>query len=164
MLYATLHKCEQEHNGLTGLGNGQQGVEAILPCHQNLSRFAIVICSILPVIVSHVPTHPGCAVYFTLLAVEAFCVIVFTLEYGVRLATTPNYRKFFFSFFDTIDLLSILPFYLEVRERFAPHALSQQHASTSLHRQCFRISSWTCPVSVMASVCRIVLDSYVACM
>ena len=42
------------------------------------------------------------------------CVVVFTVEYGARLATAPDYRKFFFSFFDTIDLLSILPFYVEV--------------------------------------------------
>lgn len=58
-----------------------------------------------------------CEVYWTFQAVEAFCVAVFTVEYGVRLATTPSYRKFIFSFFDTIDLLSILPFYVEITLR-----------------------------------------------
>jgi len=55
-----------------------------------------------------------CTIYFVLGAVEALCVVVFTVEYGARLATAPDYRKFFFSFFDTIDLLSILPFYVEL--------------------------------------------------
>ena len=59
-------------------------------------------------------SYVDCMVYFALGAIEALCVVVFTVEYGARLATTPDYRKFFFNFFDIIDLLSILPFYVEV--------------------------------------------------
>lgn len=44
--------------------------------------------------------------------IEAVCVGIFTIEYLIRLLVTENRRKFFFSFFGIIDLISILPFYL----------------------------------------------------
>jgi len=46
--------------------------------------------------------------------IEYGCTAVFTLEYVLRVATTPNYKKFFLSFMNTIDLLAILPFYIEL--------------------------------------------------
>jgi voltage-gated potassium channel len=44
--------------------------------------------------------------------VEWFFTIIFTLEYFARLWTVLNKRKYVFSFFGIIDLLSILPTYL----------------------------------------------------
>ncbi|MEO1691762.1 MAG: ion transporter, partial [Cyanobacteria bacterium J06631_6] len=44
--------------------------------------------------------------------VEVFTVIVFTVEYIVRLIVAKKKLKFIFSFFGLIDLISILPFYL----------------------------------------------------
>ncbi|GAB4332898.1 MAG: ion transporter [Calditrichia bacterium] len=44
--------------------------------------------------------------------VEVFCVIVFTIEYLLRLGIVDSKIKFIFSFYGLIDLLAILPFYL----------------------------------------------------
>lgn len=44
--------------------------------------------------------------------VEIFCVIIFTIEYVLRLWLSERTLKFVFSFFGIIDLLAILPFYL----------------------------------------------------
>ena len=44
--------------------------------------------------------------------IEVFCVIVFTVEYLLRIYVTDKKLKFIFSFFGIIDLLAILPFYL----------------------------------------------------
>ncbi|MDA8686137.1 ion transporter [Robiginitalea sp.] len=45
-------------------------------------------------------------------AFEIFCVVVFTIEYVLRILATPQPLKFIFSFYGLIDLLAILPFYL----------------------------------------------------
>ena len=45
-------------------------------------------------------------------AIELFSVIVFTVEYLLRIYVADNKPKFVFSFFGLIDLLAILPFYL----------------------------------------------------
>lgn len=44
--------------------------------------------------------------------IETFCIIVFTLEYVLRIYCSDTKRKFIFSFFGIIDFLAILPFYL----------------------------------------------------
>ncbi|SFR35877.1 voltage-gated potassium channel [Robiginitalea myxolifaciens] len=43
---------------------------------------------------------------------EIFTVVVFTLEYVLRVMAAPNPWKYIFSFYGIIDLLAILPFYL----------------------------------------------------
>jgi voltage-gated potassium channel len=43
---------------------------------------------------------------------EIFVVGVFTVEYLVRIALSPNRLRFIFSFYGLIDLIAILPFYL----------------------------------------------------
>ncbi|MDG5492503.1 ion transporter [Psychroserpens sp. SPM9] len=45
-------------------------------------------------------------------SVEVFCVIVFTIEYLLRIYVANHKLKFIFSFFGIIDFLAILPFYL----------------------------------------------------
>jgi voltage-gated potassium channel len=44
--------------------------------------------------------------------VETFCVIIFTIEYLLRIYVANQKLKFIFSFFGIIDFLAILPFYL----------------------------------------------------
>ena len=46
--------------------------------------------------------------------IEYVCTAVFTLEYVLRLATAPDYRAFFLNFMNAVDLLAIVPFYIEV--------------------------------------------------
>lgn len=47
-----------------------------------------------------------------LMAIEIFSVIVFTIEYVLRIYVADKKIRFIFSFFGLIDLLAILPFYL----------------------------------------------------
>jgi len=44
--------------------------------------------------------------------IEIVCVIVFTIEYVLRIYVSARKLRFIFSFFGLIDLLAILPFYL----------------------------------------------------
>lgn len=46
--------------------------------------------------------------------VNIICMILFTIEYVLRLYAAPRRRKFVFSFFGMIDLLAILPYYLSL--------------------------------------------------
>lgn len=43
---------------------------------------------------------------------EAFCIVVFTIEYLIRIYIAKKKLKFIFSFYGIIDLIAILPFYL----------------------------------------------------
>ncbi|WP_223032936.1 MULTISPECIES: ion transporter [Hanstruepera] len=47
-----------------------------------------------------------------LYSIEVFCVVVFTIEYLLRIYVADSKPRFIFSFFGIIDLLAILPFYL----------------------------------------------------
>ncbi|WP_291966220.1 ion transporter [Maribacter sp.] len=44
--------------------------------------------------------------------IEVFCVLVFSIEYLLRIYVADHKLKFVFSFYGIIDLLAILPFYL----------------------------------------------------
>lgn len=46
--------------------------------------------------------------------IELICVIIFSLEYLIRIFIAKKKLKFIFSFFGVIDLLAILPFYLSL--------------------------------------------------
>lgn len=46
--------------------------------------------------------------------IESICITWFTIEYLIRLYAAPNKSKFFRSILNTIDLISILPFYISV--------------------------------------------------
>ncbi len=45
---------------------------------------------------------------------EWFFTILFTIEYGLRLFSTPNRLRYALSFFGIVDLLSLLPTYLSI--------------------------------------------------
>lgn len=44
--------------------------------------------------------------------IEIFCVVIFTVEYLLRIYVANKKLKFIFSFFGLVDLMAILPFYL----------------------------------------------------
>ena len=46
--------------------------------------------------------------------IELFCVIVFTWEYGTKIIVAPKRWEFFVAGMNMIDLVAILPFYLEI--------------------------------------------------
>ncbi len=45
---------------------------------------------------------------------ETITVVLFTIEYVLRIATSPEKRRYIFSFHGVIDLVAILPFYLSL--------------------------------------------------
>jgi hypothetical protein len=47
-------------------------------------------------------------------AIELLCIMFFTLEFALRLSCTPEPRKFFSRTLNVIDLLAIIPFYVEL--------------------------------------------------
>ena len=48
-----------------------------------------------------------------LFVLEATCIYIFTVEVCARIFSTPNQRNFWTDFFNWIDILAILPFYIE---------------------------------------------------
>lgn len=46
--------------------------------------------------------------------VETFCITFFTLEYLLRLVSTPDLKRFGRSVLNTVDLVAILPHYLQI--------------------------------------------------
>jgi len=56
--------------------------------------------------------HPGLPA--VLAATESTCNVIFTVEFAVRLLSTPSYREFFRNPLNHVDLVAILPFYLDM--------------------------------------------------
>ena len=76
--------------------------------------FAIQILIVFSLISFSVETLPnigeGTKKYFNL--IEIITIIIFTIEYLLRIVISDKKLKFVFSFYGLIDLLAILPFYL----------------------------------------------------
>lgn len=79
-------------------------------------KFAISIqvLIILSLVSFSIETLPNLspATRATLHYFEVFCIVVFTIEYLLRLFFAPNKLKYIFSFYGIVDLLAILPFYI----------------------------------------------------
>lgn len=75
---------------------------------------AIQILIVVAIITFSIETIPDLAssTQQLLKVVEVFCVVIFTLEYILRIYATNRKLRFVFSFFGLIDLFAILPFYL----------------------------------------------------
>lgn len=76
----------------------------------------VQVMVVLSIVAYSIETLPGIspAMIAGLHAFELFSVIVFTIEYGLRLYVANPRRDYIFSFFGIIDLLAILPFYLSL--------------------------------------------------
>ena len=61
-----------------------------------------------------VETLPGLSPHIRniLSSLEIIIAILFTIEYGLRIATAPNKWRYIFNFYGVIDLIAIAPFYL----------------------------------------------------
>ena len=55
--------------------------------------------------------EPGYNVFFV---IESFCISLFTIEFTARIAVSRNRREFMSNGLNQIDLIAILPFYLEL--------------------------------------------------
>lgn len=96
----------------------KQRIKNIVEIHDTpLSRiFAIfiqvlILVSIVTFTVETIPDLDP-STRLVLNVVEVFSVVVFTIEYVLRIYVADSKPKFIFSFYGIIDLLAILPFYL----------------------------------------------------
>lgn len=74
----------------------------------------IQILIIISLIAFSIETLPDLSpdIYQLLHGIEVFVVVIFTIEYILRIVLTDKKIAYIFSFYGLIDLLSILPFYL----------------------------------------------------
>jgi voltage-gated potassium channel len=93
-------------------------IKGIVELNDNrLSRFfgfSIQLLIILSVVTFSIETIPDLKprTRSVLKSFELFCVIIFSIEYVLRVYVADRKLKFIFSFFGIIDLLAILPFYV----------------------------------------------------
>lgn len=81
-----------------------------------LSSFTLVLSTIEGVGCQaiHNDNSRECRERFFVFLIESICITWFTIEYLIRFSSTPSKSKFFRSILNTIDLISILPFYISV--------------------------------------------------
>ncbi len=73
----------------------------------------LILLSLIAFAVETLPDNPPALKAF-LYQFEIFCVLVFSLEYLLRILTSDKPLKYIWSFYGVIDLLAILPFYLNL--------------------------------------------------
>jgi hypothetical protein len=56
----------------------------------------------------------ACREPLSLFIIETICISWFTVEYIIRVFSTPDRYKFFRGFLNTIDLIAIVPFYISI--------------------------------------------------
>ena len=71
----------------------------------------LILLSVLAFTIETIPTLEQSTIDL-LNIFELICIIIFSIEYLIRLYIAEKKLKFIFSFFGIIDLLAILPFYL----------------------------------------------------
>ena len=77
----------------------------------DLALIVMIMASVIAVVLDSVSTfHLQYGELLTVL--EWFFTIVFTIEYALRIYSSPHPRGYIFSFYGLIDLLSILPTYI----------------------------------------------------
>ncbi|NQX91822.1 MAG: ion transporter [Flavobacteriales bacterium] len=76
--------------------------------------YFIQILIIISLVSMAMETMPGYSpIYYTILqSIEAVCVIIFSIEYLLRIYAADKPFKYIFSFYGVVDLMAILPFYL----------------------------------------------------
>ena len=73
----------------------------------------LIVFSIITLTVETLPDLPPMA-QSVLRVSEVVVTVLFTIEYGLRVATSARKADYFFSFYGIIDLVAILPFYLSL--------------------------------------------------
>lgn len=77
----------------------------------DITLIVFILISVLAVLLDSVSSiHSAYGNYLSRL--ELLLTMVFTIEYALRLYSAPEPRKYIFSFYGVIDLLSILPTYI----------------------------------------------------
>ena len=79
----------------------------------DLVVLALIVTSLVALSVETLPGLPDAATR-TLHGVEAIITLLFTLEYGLRLAAAERKWRYVFSFYGIVDLVAIVPFYVSL--------------------------------------------------
>lgn len=75
--------------------------------------FVLIISSVIALSFETLPDlHPAAKRAFHIF--EVVTVVLFTIEYVLRIATSPKKSSYIFSFLGVVDLIAILPFYFSV--------------------------------------------------
>jgi voltage-gated potassium channel len=85
------------------------------PHYGHLFDFAMIALIMISIVVMSIETLPGfprAEWSGRLVLFDWFIVVVFTVEYGLRLWTAPEKWKYVFSFWGFIDLMVIAPFWI----------------------------------------------------
>ncbi len=77
----------------------------------DIALLLLILLSVFTVVLESVP-HIGQANRRVFLALEAGFTLIFTIEYFLRLWSSPSARSYVFSFWGLIDLIALLPTYL----------------------------------------------------
>ncbi|GET31573.1 ion transporter [Prolixibacter bellariivorans] len=72
---------------------------------------SLILLSLISFSVDTLPGSPE-GLKTALRIIEVVCVIVFSIEYGLRIYVAQKPFKYIFSFYGLIDLIAILPFYI----------------------------------------------------
>ena len=90
-----------------------QGSDTKAGCVFDSVIFILIISSIIALTFETLPDwSPAAKRVFHI--IEVITVVLFTIEYVLRIATSPEKRRYIFSFHGIIDLVVILPFYLSL--------------------------------------------------
>lgn len=79
----------------------------------DLVVLALIVISLVALSVETLPGLPAAATA-ALRLVEAVITVLFTLEYGLRLAAAERKWRYVFSFYGIVDLVAIVPFYVSL--------------------------------------------------
>ncbi|MBT8305445.1 MAG: ion transporter [Maribacter sp.] len=74
---------------------------------------ALIILSLVAFSIETLPNNEAYIVDF-LFSFEIFCIVIFSLEYLLRIFVAKKPFRYIFSFYGLVDLLAILPFYLNI--------------------------------------------------
>ena len=72
---------------------------------------ALILISCAIFSIETLPTERGKDIYKY---IETVCISMFTIEFGFRVSSTPNYKSFASDFLNWVDFIAILPFYIEL--------------------------------------------------
>ena len=80
----------------------------------DIALFVVIGLSVFSIMLESIPSFqvPGYLKIFWM--IEFTTTLIFTVEYLLRLWSSPSTKSYTQSFYGVIDLLSILPFYLSV--------------------------------------------------
>lgn len=79
----------------------------------DLALIVMIFASVIAVILDSVQSV-NLRWHDELYLLEWFFTVLFTVEYGLRIYSSPSRRSYIFSFYGLVDLLSVLPTYLSV--------------------------------------------------